>query len=345
MKDLQYKDFSLKTHRKNWAKQRPNLCRFELTFKCAFECTHCYTSCYNKPNFLKNELKLDEIKHILDKLYQAGVLWLCFTGGDPLTRCNFLDIYAYAKKKGFIITIFTNGYSMSKEIIEYFEKEPPFTTEITLNAADKELYEEISHLKDSFDKTIWAIRTLREKNIPLKVKTLVTSENIKELPQIKAFIEDLGFEFSPDFNVHPRLNSDRTPCDLRVSHQEKLQLGIVPKTQCLQQFHQRNENLFHCAIGDGDIHLDPYGNMFLCSLIREPAFSLLKYEVEPALDSLMPLVRARKFTGNSKCKHCEQKGFCGWCPGRALLELGNEEEPIPYYCQMKSAMQEVVSVR
>ncbi|MFQ5868041.1 MAG: radical SAM protein, partial [bacterium] len=86
MREIQYKTFSLRTHKKNWLLKRPNVCQFELTFGCNLHCKHCYTDCYNKPDCLKKELKTGEVKFILDKVYKAGVIWLCFTGGDPLTR-------------------------------------------------------------------------------------------------------------------------------------------------------------------------------------------------------------------------------------------------------------------
>lgn len=108
MEEIQYKTFSLNTHKKNWQINNPNVCQFELTFKCGLHCKYCYTDCYNKPDYSKDELSTKEIKLILNKVYDAGVIRLCFTGGDPLARKDFLDIYAYAKIKGFIITIFTN---------------------------------------------------------------------------------------------------------------------------------------------------------------------------------------------------------------------------------------------
>ncbi|MEA3560790.1 MAG: radical SAM protein [Candidatus Omnitrophota bacterium] len=129
MKEIQYKTFSLRTHKKNWRIKRSNVCQFELTFKCGLNCSYCYVSCYNKPECIKNELTTKGVKFILDKVYNAGIIWLCLTGGDPLTREDFLEIYSYAKNKGLIITIFTNGYSMTKEIADYLEKRPPFVKE------------------------------------------------------------------------------------------------------------------------------------------------------------------------------------------------------------------------
>lgn len=349
MREIQYKTFSLRTHKKNWLLKRPNVCQFELTFGCNLRCKHCYTDCYNKPAYLRKELKTKEVKFILDKVYKSGVIWLCFTGGDPLTRKDFLDIYSYARDKGFIITVFTNGYSMTGEIARYFKKKPPFVIEMTLNAVTEDLYQKISQVKGSLEKVMKGIDLILKENLPLKIKTQIIKDNLEEVPKIKKFIKELGLKFRPSSDLHARLNGDSAPCNLRISPQEALRLnGKRPLSDngcrlwqkredtppLLSEQGRQKSDLFRCAIGGGDgINLDPYGNMFLCNLIRKPAFNLLKIDIEYASNKLLPLVRNRKFVSNSKCKGCNLREFCSWCPGRAYLEAGNEEASIPYYCE------------
>ena len=338
MREIQYKSFSLKTHNKNSRLGNPNVCQFELTFGCNLHCKHCYIDCYNKLDYLNKELKTGEVKLILDKVYQTGVIWLCFTGGDPLTRSDFLDIYSYAKDKGFIITIFTNGYSMTGEIVKYFKKRPPFVIEMTLNAVTEDLYEKISQMNGSFTKVMQGISLILKENLPLKIKTQITRDNLEELPRIKKFVKGSGLKFRPNSALHARLNGNTTPCNLRISPHEVLNLNGRVKTGYLNELNKLNKPnnfLFHCAVGGGDgINIDPYGNIFLCNSIRKPAFNLLKVDIEYASYKLLPLVRNRKFATNSKCKDCSLRKFCRWCPGKAYLEMGDEEAPIPYYCEI-----------
>jgi len=353
VKEIQYKTFSWRTHKKNWGIKNPNVCQFELTFKCDLHCKHCYTDCYNKPARLKKELNTKEIKLILDKIHKTGAIWLCFTGGDPLTREDFLDIYSYAKDKGFIVTVFTNGYSMSREIAQYFRKRPPFVIEMTLNAVTEDVYEKISQVSGSFAKVTQGIDLILKAKLSLKIKTQVIRDNLEELAKIKKFIEGFGLKSRPSTDLYARLDADVTPCNLRISSQEVLSLSGKAKTDCLNQINAsskhnknnkisepngRNESgdyLFRCAIGGGDgINIDPYGNTFLCNLIRKPAFNLLKLDVKYAQNKLLSLVRGRKFTTGSKCRGCQLREFCLWCPGRAYLEIGNMEAPVDYYCQL-----------
>jgi len=39
---------------------------------------------------------------------ESGCLWLLITGGEPLHRADFMEIYLHAKKRGLIVTLFTN---------------------------------------------------------------------------------------------------------------------------------------------------------------------------------------------------------------------------------------------
>ncbi len=342
MQKLQYKTFSLKTHKKNWRINRPNVCQFELTFRCGLRCRHCYTDCYNKPEYFKKELNTKEVKFILDKCYKVGIIWLCFTGGDPLIRRDFLDIYSYAKDKGFIITIFTNGYSMTEDIAKYLKKRPPFVIEMTLNTVTEDLYERISQIKGSFEKVMQGINLILKAKLPLKIKTQVTKDNLEEFAKIKKFVKRLGLVFRPSIDLYARLDGDLTPCSLRLSPQEMLSLNgkkrlsidpcqLSPNSKLKTQ----NSKLFRCAIGGGDgIHIDPYGNTFSCNLIRKPKLNLLKIDIGYAQSKLLPLVRNRKFTTNSKCKDCKLREICHWCPGRAYLETGNMESSVDYYCNL-----------
>ena len=110
----------------------------DLTYRCNLNCIHCY--CKGSEDKDK-ELSTAEWKKILDEIHREGCIWLTFSGGDPLVRDDFLELYSYAKKKGFIITIFTNGHEVSKKVVNHLVKSPPFSMEITLNGITTNTYD------------------------------------------------------------------------------------------------------------------------------------------------------------------------------------------------------------
>ena len=339
MKEIEYKDFSLHAHKKNWRSKKPNVCQFELTFGCALHCRHCYTDCYNNPSHISRELTTEEIKIILDKVRDAGVLWVCFTGGDPLVREDFLEIYAYAKQKGFLITLFTNAVSMTEEIASSLAAQPPFSIEITVNAADKDLYEHISQVRDSYARMRQGLKRMLDKGLPLKIKTQITKDNRGDMVTIKEFIEKQGFTFTPSFRIFPRLNKDTAPCDLRLPIPQVPNADLSDPLDCFGRSQAKtgtgDEFVFRCAAGGGDgFYIDPYGNMFLCNLLRKPSINALKEDIAEGVKALAPFFKDEKFTGDSACRNCRFRNSCLSCPGIAYLEKNDMESPIPYFCDL-----------
>jgi radical SAM protein with 4Fe4S-binding SPASM domain len=339
MYETQYKSFSLKVHKRNWRLNRPNACQFELTFGCHLHCKHCYTDCYNNKRGRQKELDTKKVKLLLDKLSASGVLWLFLTGGDPLFRKDFLEIYSYAKDKGFLITVFTNGFSMTSEIIRHFMKMPPFVIEITLNAVTEKLFEEMSQVKGSFVKTMNGLRLITDAGLPLKIKTDVTRDNLREIDKTRRFVEALGIKFTPNIDIHARLNGDPTPCSLRIMPSEALKIKgkeiLGGSCRPKMPFGGSKNQLFRCAAGGGDgIYMDPFGNITPCNLIRKPSFSLLDTEINDVLRNLSLMTSSRAFVTESKCRDCGRRNICRLCPGKAYLEKGDMEAPVEYYCKM-----------
>src|SRR5436190_1139417 len=96
----------------------PFLCQWEITCRCNLRCVMCYTDCYNSPANIKDELSTAEILRIMDEVALAGCLELVLTGGEPLARPDFFEIYGHAKTKGFLVTLFTNGTLITETIAD-----------------------------------------------------------------------------------------------------------------------------------------------------------------------------------------------------------------------------------
>jgi MoaA/NifB/PqqE/SkfB family radical SAM enzyme len=133
---------------------------------------------------------------VLDEITEAGCLWLLFTGGEILVRKDFLDIYAHAKGKGLLINLFTNGVLVTEEIAAFLAGMPPFVIEISLYGSTPETYERITRVPGSFERCLRGIRLLKDRGLPLRLKTMVVTVNQHEIWEINRFVEeDLGLEF------------------------------------------------------------------------------------------------------------------------------------------------------
>jgi radical SAM protein with 4Fe4S-binding SPASM domain len=272
---------------------------------------------------------------IIDKLYEAGVLWLCLTGGEPLARPDFLKIYRYAKKKGFIITILTSLFSLNPNIVNALKEDPPFSIVVTLKAGTKITYEKITQRGGSFEKVMTNLdKTLKEK-LPLKIRVKVIKENIQEVDKIKRLVESKGLKLELSATIIPRLNKDPTPCQYRPSVEDFRNLDLLEE-YCGQEKVPYGR-LFMCGAGNYDWPVDPHGRLFLCTNVRQPSYDLLNGNLREGMLFLSRYAKSRKFSTDSKCKYCAIRYLCYWCPGRAALEMGNEDEPIPYFCELAHA--------
>lgn len=320
----------------------------ELTYRCNLNCIHCY--CKGSED-RKRELTTAEFKKILDELHNEGCLSLQFSGGDPLLREDFLEIYSYAKKKGFIITIFTNGILFNQDLIDYLAKSPPFSVEITLNGITKDTYESITQVKGSFAKVIENIKKLKEKKISLIIKTNCLKQNKHELGKIKRWTKEIlnksddnksTFRYDPVIN--PRLNKDKTPCDYRLSMDElveirKQDLDIWKEYKnCLDQVmldRARYKNfLYHCNTWAKHFFINPYGRLKFCQFSEKFSIDLKTESFKEGFYKKFLQVLNEKFKTNSKCRDCDLRPICCYCPARAYLETGDEESPIEYYCNL-----------
>jgi radical SAM protein with 4Fe4S-binding SPASM domain len=347
--EIDYGDFGASVQQKAQAKGRPIKGQWEITFRCNLKCAHCYV--VEDEN--KQELTLLEITNILDQIHQEGCLWLCLTGGEPLLREDFLDIYTYAIKKGFLVTLFTNGTLITPEIANCLKLYPPFMVEITLNGITSETYEKITRTPGSFQACLRGIKLILERNIPLTLKSVGMTLNRDEILKIKKYAQSLKkVRYRYDPIIVPRLDSIWGPCQFRLSPEEIMDIEYNDSDMrrewrdYLRCEHMACESdaLFRCTGGINSFNISPYGELQLCQLLRQPSFNLRQGSFRQGFYNLFPKIRLAKYEANSKCKGCKISYLCHQCPARAQLENGHPEIAVDYYCELAHRRQETKGV-
>src|SRR6185503_14498755 len=132
-------------HRKMFAAGMPLSGTIEVTRRCPLTCLHCYNNLPMTDTASRaRELTCQEHCRLLDELADAGCLWLLYTGGEIFARHDFFEIYQYAKKKGFLITLFTNGTLITERVADMLVQWRPFSIEITLYGYTRQTYERLT---------------------------------------------------------------------------------------------------------------------------------------------------------------------------------------------------------
>ena len=348
METLQYADFSLGLHQRISTGRWPVSGSIEVTRRCPANCIHCYNRLpLGDPEAPRRELTFEEQCRILNALAEAGCLWLLFTGGEIFARKDFLDIYTYAKNKGFLITLFTNGMLITPQIADYLAEWRPFSIEISLYGMTRETYEKVTRTPGSYDQCTRGIHLIRQRGLPLKIKTVAITLNKHEIGEMKRFVEEeLGLEFRFDAMINPCLDCSQRPLAVRLSPQDVTDLDFQDPRRVrewrrfAQKFngpvhaHGSLDELYHCGAGMNSFAIDPYGLLSICALSNGSAYDLRRGSFREGWDRFIFNLRQEKITRQTKCTHCEIKAMCGMCPSYGKLENKDAEEPVDFLCRV-----------
>lgn len=89
---------------------------WEITNRCNLKCCHCLLDAGKSS---ANELTLDEAMGAVDKLYNAGVDSIAFTGGEPFCYPNFKSLLKKCVRYGIKVQIITNSTLLDEEMLQF----------------------------------------------------------------------------------------------------------------------------------------------------------------------------------------------------------------------------------
>ena len=341
-----YGDFSTSVHERMQGRRAPMEVSIELTHRCPLECQHCYNNLPMSDVFAKKqELSFEEHVRLLDELVEMGCLWILYTGGEVFARKDFLDIYGEAKKRGFLITIFTNGTMITPKIADYLAEYKPLSIEITLYGATRGTYEELTQVPGSFDRCMKGIRLLLERKIPLKLKAVPTTINFHELSEMRRFAEDLGAEFKYDSLVNPRTDCSHSPLSVRLSPEHvvsmdfsdpvrKMEFRKLAEAEQGETKRSQAEQKYTCGGGLNGCAIDPTGQMTICVLSHQDGANYRNGGFKQGWEGRLLEIRGSARKRQSICSNCQLQSLCSMCPAMGELESGDAETPVEFLCQV-----------
>ena len=348
MEQLNYGAFSEEVHLRQGGERIPLQVAIEVTRRCPLECQHCYNNLpMGDMEAKQRELSKEEHFKMLDELVDLGCFWLLYTGGEIFARKDFLEIYTYAKKKGFLITLFTNGTIITEQIADYLVEWRPFGIEITLYGRTRETYEALTAVPGSYDRCLRGIKLLQDRGLPLKLKTVATSINKHEVSSMRQFAEEeLGVEFNFDAQVNPRIDCSQSPLAVRLTPEEVVALDLsAPKgvSEYLKLAKRDLENppalsqidtVYFCGGGMNSFSINAYGEIGICVISQQETFGIREVGVRAVWEQSLLQLRERKRTRVSKCAQCNIQSLCGMCPANGELENGDRESPVAFLCNV-----------
>jgi radical SAM protein with 4Fe4S-binding SPASM domain len=327
----------------------------ELTERCNNDCIHC---CINLPASDRvargRELTTEEAKRILREAAELGCLQVRYTGGEPLLRKDFEELYLYARRLGMKVLLFTNARLITKRLASLFARIPPLVTiEVSVYGVHPESYEAVSRVPGSFAQFRRGVGLLLERRVPFVVKGAILPPNRDEIEEFERWAAAIPWmerppSYSLFFDLRQRrddLEKNRQIRAVRMPAEEGI--AILARDEgryrremqefCGKFMRAAGRKLFACGAGRGCC-VDAYGRLQPCLSLRAPEFSydLRRGTLRQALTEFFPrvlAVEAADLEYLERCARCILKGLCEQCPAKSWAETGRVDKPVEYLCE------------
>ncbi|MGV8110545.1 radical SAM protein [Methanospirillum sp.] len=330
----------------------------ELTERCNNRCIHCLI---NQPeddqNTASREMDTAFIHDLLRQAADLGCMTVRFTGGEPLLRPDFVDLYTAARKLGMFVILFTNARLITPDIASLLSRMPPGKpVEVTVYGMHPASYDAAAGVKGAYDEFKQGVDLLLSYGIHFVVKQALLPQNKAELEEFEAWAATIpGMDKSPGYSMNFDLRARRDDPEkndrikkLRLTPDETVaMLTRNPKyVSGMQEFCGKfmqppGDTLFSCGAGHG-VCVDAYGYAQMCLPLRHPdtICDLRQYSLKEVLTNVFPEFRSIKAENPDylkRCAVCFLKGLCEQCPSKSWMEYGTLDTPVEYLCEVAHA--------
>lgn len=326
---------------------------FELTARCNFSCKMCYIhnlACDKE--IREKELSTQAWLDIAKQAKDAGTLILLLTGGEPLIREDFGEIYRACVESGFLVTINSNGSLITEEIFELFREHPPLRINISLYGMSRKIYEDLCGNGAAFDAVLRNLRRLRSMNIPVQLNFTASPYNQAELADAQRFANEIGavlhytsYLFPPTRTALPceQSFSRFTPEEaaeaaieyLRISHGET---GFAAYCRAkAKEAPSRSDDCgeiydgVRCRAGRASYWITYEGNMLPCGMLSNFPVSVPQSGFAQAWkETVLTFAKVKSPAG---CLACPDYERCEVCPAVCFCEKDDLSQVPEYICQ------------
>jgi len=340
----------------------------EVTARCNNDCRHCYINlAAGDAEARHKELSLVEISDIADQAIHLGALWCLLSGGEPLLRRDFADIYLALKRKGLLVSVFTNACLITTEHTALFRKYPPRDVEVTVYGVTEQTYEQVTRRRGSYAAFRRGLDLLLNSGLKVQLKAMALRSNVHELPEIAAFCREHTsdyFRFDPLLHLRydgdPRRNeeirSERLPpAEIAAIEQRDEERAKALDKRCDRLIFPQYEgevcnHLYRCGAGNKSFAVSYDGIFRPCPDLWHPdcTYDLRRGSLEQAWNEVVPRVRDMRSANPDfleRCRRCPIINLCLWCPAHAHLETGELDGFSEYFCAVAHARAEAIRAR
>lgn len=324
------------------AKGIPLAGSFELTPRCTLNCKMCYI---HKSSLDKSAIAEEKDTafwlNLAKDARDAGMLILLLTGGEPMLRPDFDEIYRECKKLGLLVSVNTNATLIDEDKLQLFTKYPPHKVSVTLYGASPETYGRLCGNASAYQRVVNSICELKKAGINLKLNYSITPDNVADIPEVTAFAKELGVPVVAASYMFGSVRSCSEAYRLTAEDAARADFDWQRNMFGDEEFAKRLRSdlppvpggelcsqRINCRAGLSTFWVTWKGEMTPCGMMSAPNvpvtdFSVAWGTVRKARESIyLP----------AECSGCKLLKKCDMCAAVSLGETGRSDEVPPYAC-------------
>ena len=158
----------------------------ELTHRCPLHCVYC-----SNPLELQTrsvELSTEDWSRVFREAAALGVLQVDFTGGEPLTRHDILELIRTARAAGLYVNLITSGLPLDEAKLASLVEAGLDHFQLSFQGAHEEIAQEISGTKAHAQK-LRVLEWLKRHRLAVTLNFVIHRRNIDQLPEMLALAE------------------------------------------------------------------------------------------------------------------------------------------------------------
>jgi len=289
----------------------------DLTYRCNNNCRHCWLRIPQNAPEKGDELSFEEIRDIVDEAGKMGCRRWFVSGGEPMLRPDFDEIFNYITRKAIRYTLNTNGTLITPKIAQLLKRKG--SKMVLLYGATAQVHDHITRNPGSFETAMRGVSYLKEAGAGFIVQLVPMRDNYHQWEEMIRLAEFL----SPHWRIGAAwlyLSAYRDPEKNReilaqrlppkevveldkpdLSYEESMERGYDASSPA------KDDRLFaSCIAARRDFHVDPYGRMTFCGFIKDPAlfYDLRKGTFRECWEEFIPSLADKVRGGREYLENC-----------------------------------------
>lgn len=329
---------------------------FELTARCNLDCKMCYIHKRENDGLARScEWGAEQWLSVARECQQAGLLHLLLTGGEPMLRPDFKEIYTGCRRLGLMVSVNTNATLIDDQMVDFLAADPPSRINITLYGASAETYGALCGDGSAYDRAVRAILALKQAGVLVKLNFSITPYNRQDGEQVYAFARQHGLplqaatymfppvracekgcfaadRLTPEEAAWEQIVYDRSrfdPEELRQRWEQQLAGVRVsdPDGECQELPTER----IRCRAGSSTFWLTYDGQLRPCGMMTQPSVNVRELGFAGAWNAIR--AAREEILVPARCSSCDRKHVCDQCAALCFAETGQFDGVPDYMCE------------